>query len=202
MTGSSGFGIKLLKLRVSADELWDDVLHEADHIVDFYLAGEAFEFVYSCQGVGIVIFTDFGDADTAVVGREGVLVVGEYLFVEFFAWAKAAVLNLDVNVRRETGESDHAAGKVVDLDGFSHVEDEDLVACGHCRSFHHEAAGLRDGHEEACDLRMSNCHRTSLCNLLTEAWDHGAVGAEDVTEASGDKAGLSCFLALFHCESH
>ena len=116
MTGSSGFGIKFLKLRVFADELWDDVLHEADHVVDFDLAGEAFEFVYVCQGVGIVVFTDFGDADAAVVGREGVLVVGEDLFVELFAWTKAAVLDLDVNVRSETGESDHAAGKVVDLD--------------------------------------------------------------------------------------
>ena len=108
--------IKLLKLRVLADEFGDDVLHEADHFVDFDLAGEALEFVYSCQGVGVVVFTDFGDADAAMVGREGVLVVGEYLFVELFAWAKAAVLDLYVNVWREAGEADHAAGKVVDLD--------------------------------------------------------------------------------------
>ncbi len=51
-----------------------------------------------------------------MVGREGVLVVGEYLFVELFAWAKAAVLDLYVYVRREAGKADHAAGKVVDLD--------------------------------------------------------------------------------------
>ena len=51
-----------------------------------------------------------------MVGREGVLVVGEYLFVELFAWTKAAVLDLNVNVWREAGEADHAAGEVIDLD--------------------------------------------------------------------------------------
>ena len=51
-----------------------------------------------------------------MVGREGVLVVGEYLFVEFFAWTEAAVLDLYVYVRREASEADHAAGKVVDLE--------------------------------------------------------------------------------------
>lgn len=49
-------------------------------------------------------------------GRESVFVGGQDFFVEFFARAKTAVFDLDVFVRGETGEADHAAGKVVDLD--------------------------------------------------------------------------------------
>lgn len=64
----------------------------------------------------MVIFADLGYADAAVVGREGVFVGGEDFFVEFFAWAKAAVFDLDVFVGDEAGEADHAAGEVVDLD--------------------------------------------------------------------------------------
>lgn len=51
-----------------------------------------------------------------MVGREGVLVAGEDLFVELFAWAESAVFDHDVLVRFVAGELDHAAGKVVDLD--------------------------------------------------------------------------------------
>ena len=32
---------------------------------------------------------------------------------------------------------------------------------------------------------MSDCHRTTLCNLLTETWYHRAVRAEDVAETDG-----------------
>ena len=106
-----------------------------------------------------------------MVGWEGVLVVGEDLLVELFAWAEAAVLDLDVLVRGETCELDHPSGKIIDLDRLAHVEDEDLVAGRHRRCFHHEAAGLWDGHEEAGDLRMGHCYRAALCDLLAEAWD-------------------------------
>ena len=106
-----------------------------------------------------------------MVGWEGVLVVGEDFLVELLAWAKAAVFDLDVLVRGEAGELDHPACEVVDLDRFAHVEDKDLITCGHGRCFHHEAAGLRDGHEEACDFRMGHCYRAALCDLLAEAWD-------------------------------
>ena len=51
----------------------------------------------------MVVFADFGYADAAVVGREGVFVGGEDFFVEFFAWAEAAVFDLDVFVWDEAG---------------------------------------------------------------------------------------------------
>lgn len=110
-----------------------------------------------------------------MVCREGVLVVGEDFFVEFFAWAEAAVFDLDLLVRGVARELDHSSCEVVDLDGLAHVEDEDLVACGHCSGFHHEAAGLRDGHEEAGDLRMRHCDWASFGDLLAEARDYRAV---------------------------
>ena len=92
------------------------MLHELDHVWDYDLAGEAFEFVDGGEGFGVVVFTDFGYADAAVIGREGVFVGGENFFVEFFAWAEAAVFDLDVFVGDEAGEADHSAGEVVDLD--------------------------------------------------------------------------------------
>lgn len=164
--------IKLLKPRVLADELRHDLLHEADHGRDFHLAGKTLEFVGAGEGIGVVVFADFGNADAAVVGRKGVLVVGEDFLVELFARAEAAVLDLDVFVRSESCQIYHSSCEVVDLDRFAHVEDEDLVAGAHCGSFHHETAGFRNSHEETCDLRVGNCYRTALCNLLAEAWDH------------------------------
>lgn len=66
--------IKLFKPRVLADKLRHDLLHEADHVVDFDLTGEAFEFVDTGKGVCIIIFANFCDADAAVVCRKSVLV--------------------------------------------------------------------------------------------------------------------------------
>lgn len=51
-----------------------------------------------------------------MVGREGVLVAGEDLFVEFLTRAESAVFDHDVLARFVAGELDHATGKVVDLD--------------------------------------------------------------------------------------
>lgn len=51
-----------------------------------------------------------------MVGREGVLVVGEHLFVELFSRAQAGVLNSDILIRSEARKTDHSARKVVDLD--------------------------------------------------------------------------------------
>ena len=136
-----------------------------------------------------------------MVCRKGVLVVGEDFFVEFFSRAEAAVFDLDVFVRGVACELDHSSCEVVDLDGLAHVEDEDLVACGHCSGFHHKAAGLRDGHEKAGDLRMSHCHRASLGDLLAEARDHRAIRAEDVAEAGCDELCAAVHLALLESES-
>lgn len=110
-----------------------------------------------------------------MVGRNGVLMIGEYLFVEFFSWTEACVNHLDVLVRDKAGKADHTAGEIVNLDGFSHVEDKDLVSTAHCGCLHHKAAGLWDGHEETGDLRMSDSQRTTGSNLGAETRNHRSV---------------------------
>jgi len=137
-----------------------------------------------------------------VVGREGVLAVGEDFLVELLSGTEAAVFYLDVHVRLEACEVDHPSCKVVDLDRLAHVEDEDLVAGAHRRSFHHEAAGLGDGHEEAGDLGMGDRDRASLRDLLAEARDHRAVRAEDVAEPSRHELRFAGLPALFHRQAH
>ena len=147
------------------------------------------------------MFAHFGDADAFVEGRQGVLFGGEHFFVEFFAGPQAGVFDLDVFVGREAGQGDHPAGELVDLHGFAHIEDEDLVAGAHRGGLHHEAAGLGDGHKEAVDLGVRDGHRAALGDLLAEARDHGAVAAEDVAEAGGHELGRAGLLAIFDGEA-
>ena len=92
------------------------MLHKLDHVVNLDKAGETLEFIGSGKGIGVVIFADLGDANAAVVGREGVLVVREDFLVELFARAETTVFDLDVFVWSEAGETDHSSGKVIDLD--------------------------------------------------------------------------------------
>ena len=122
---------------------------------------------------------------------------GEDLFVEFFARTESGVFHFYVPVRNIASQMDHAAGQVVDLHGFSHIEDIDLISLAHRRGFHHEAACLWDGHKETGDLWMSDRHRTSLGDLLTEARDHGTIGPEDIAETGGHEPGATGFPAGF-----
>ena len=121
--------IKLLKPRVLTDELRHCIFHQPHHRWNLHGPAESLEFIDNCTGLLVVVLAYLGDEDAAVVGRDGVLLGGEDFFIEFLAWTETAVLDLDVLVRSEAGKLDHAAGEVVDLHGFSHVEYEDLVAC-------------------------------------------------------------------------
>ena len=125
-------------------------------------------------------------------GREGVLRIGEDLLVEFFSGAEAGVFYLDVLVGFEACKAYHSFCKVCNEYGLAHIEDEYLVLPAHCGCFHHQAAGLWNGHEEAVDFRVSDGDGAALSYLLFEAWDYGAVGAKDVAESCGDKL-CSCF---------
>ena len=87
--------------------------------------------------VVVVVFAHFGDADAAVLGLDGVLFVGQQLFVELLARTEAGVFHFDVAVRHEAGEGDHAAGQGVDLDGLAHVEDEYRSALRQRCGFHY-----------------------------------------------------------------
>lgn len=133
-----------------------------------------------------------GLANLVVGGFGGAFCRGEDFLVQLFAGAEAGVLNLDILAGLEAGESNHAAGKVGDFDRFAHVEHEDFAAVAHGAGLEDEAAGLRDGHEEADDVRVGDGDGAALFNLLAETGDNGAVGPEHVAEAGGDVARVRC----------
>ena len=115
-------------------------------------------------------------------GGDGVLLVGEDFFVELFAVAKAGELYLYV---LGSGEGYHAAGKVHDAHGLTHVEHEDFTAPTHGAGLEDELAGFGDEHEEAYDVGVGNGDGAAVADLLLEQGDDGAVGAEHVAEACG-----------------
>ena len=128
--------------------------------------------------------------DELILGLLQALFGHKLLFIELLARAEAGVFDLDVHVRLEAGEADQVARQGVDLHRGAHVEDEDLAPVGIGAGKHHEADGLGDGHEVADDIRMGDGDGAALGDLLLEEWDHRAVGAQDVSEADGDKLGL------------
>ena len=129
------------------------------------------------------------------------LFVHEELLVELLAWAETYVLDLDVDIRGQSGESDQVPGHVVDLHRLPHVEDEDLAALRVVRRLEHQGDGLRDGHEVADDPLVGDGHWTAFCDLLLEERDDRAVGAEDVAEADRDEVGLRV-LPVHHLDDH
>ena len=129
------------------------------------------------------------------------LFVHQELLVELLARAETHVLDLDVYIRGQSGESDQVPGHVVDLHRLAHVEDEDLAALRVVRRLEHQGDGLRDGHEVADDPLVGDGHRTALRDLLLEERDDRAVGAEDVTEADRDEVGLRV-LPVHHLDDH
>lgn len=128
--------------------------------------------------------------------REGVLFGGEQLFVELLTRTQTGILDLDVDIGSESGQIDHPAGQVGDLDGGAHIKNEDFIALPHHGGFEHEAAGFGNGHEIADDVGMGDGERTALLQLLAETGDDAAVAAEHITETGGDELGLSGNLAL------
>ena len=85
------------------------------------------------------------------------------------------------------GEADHALRQIDDLDGLAHVKDIDLTAFAHAAGFQHQLAGFGDGHEVADDFRVRDGYRAAGLDLFTEQRNDGAVGAQHVTEASGNE---------------
>jgi len=129
------------------------------------------------------------DADLFVVRGEGVFEEGAQLFVELFAGADAGEFDFDVLAGTEAGEQNEVSGQVQDLDGRTHVEDEDLAAAGHGRGLKDELAGFGDGHEVAPHLRVGDGEGSAGGELPLEDGDDAAAGAEDVAEADGDELG-------------
>ena len=181
---------------VVADELGDDLFHLANrgHIV--VLAADGDEVVDVATDFLEVVLADGGDADLLVERGLGVLLGGEHLFIEFLAGTQAGVL--DLNILR-TAEEDHAFGKVGNLHGLAHVENEDLTTVAHGASLEDELAGLRDEHEITDDFRIGDCDGTAFFDLTFEEWDNGAIGAQDVAKAGGDELARSPKWGWFKC---
>ena len=193
--------VVFFKHGVFGTELGDCGFHESNHVGDAHLTREFLQFICGVAGIGVVILTNFCHADAAVLGGEGVLVVGEHFFVEFLAGTKPGVFNLYVATGGETGEFNHAFGKVGNLHAGTHVKDVDLVALTHGGCFHHQTTRLGDGHEEARDVGMGDGDRTTLGDLFAEAGNDGAVGTQDITEAGGDEACLALHFSFLNGES-
>ncbi len=177
--------------------------HSLDHIpyIPDVLPAFAVELVEVLQELFVVHLDRVADVDQLIRCIRHALFVHEELLVELLARAETYVLDLDVDIRGQSGESDEVPGHVVDLHRLAHIEDEDLAALRVMRRLEHQRDSLRNGHEVADDALVGDGHRTALCDLLLEERDDGAVGAEDVTEADRDEVGLRV-LPVHHLDDH
>ena len=199
--GHDGSGVVFLVDGVGALVFGDGFLQEFERVGDPDLAGQDGQIVRHFPGDGVFVVADLGDADAVVEGRERVLRIVEDFFVELLAGPQAGVFDLDVLVGREAGEGDHPARELVDLDGLAHVEHDDLGAGGQGGRFEHEAAGLRDGHEEAVDVGVRDRDGAARGDLFLETGNHAAVGAQDIAEAGGHEPGAPLDLAFLDGEA-
>lgn len=129
----------------------------------------------------------FSDIDELILRLLQAFFRHEGFFVELLAGAQAGIFDPDVDVRAQTGQADEVPGEGVDLHGTAHVKDEDLAAMGVGAGGHDQADGFFDGHEEAYDVGVGHGHGASGLDLAFEDRDHGAVRAEHIAEADGDK---------------
>src|SRR5690348_12559175 len=109
------------------------------------------------------------------------LAVREQLLVELLSGAEAGELDPDV-VRAQSGKPDHVARQVEDLDGFAHLQHEDLAVVSHQARLEHELRGLGDQHEITGNLRVSYRERAAAGDLLAKLGDDAAGAAEHVSE--------------------
>ena len=177
--------------------------HPLDHIpyIPDVLPAFAVELVEVLQELFVVHLDRVADVDQLIRCIRHALFVHEELLIELLTRAETHVLDLDVDIRGQSGESDEVPGHVVDLHRLPHVEDEDLATLRVVRRLEHQGDSLRDGHEVADDPLVGDGHRTALRDLLLEERDDGAVGAEDVTEADRDEVGLRV-LPVHHLDDH
>lgn len=119
---------------------------------------------------------------------------GEQLFVELLACSEAGHGDLDVFAELESVQFDEVFGEVENLDGRTHVQEEDFAALGLGASLQYELHGFGDGHEIAGHLGMGHCHGAACGDLLFKQRHDAAAAAEDVAEAHGGVAGLAALV--------
>lgn len=134
-----------------------------------------------------------GDIDEPVWCPLQALLRHQTLFEELFPGAKARDLDLDIDARLKTGQSDQIDGQIVNPNGFTHIEDEDLPVLRIDRSLQNERNCLRNGHEIADDVLMRDRHGAARFDLLLEQRNDGTIRSQHIAKAHGDEF---CVLAL------
>jgi len=108
------------------------------------------------------------------------------LLVKVFARTQLCEDDLDI-VRHEPGQYDHFPRKVGDAYWRSHVQHENVPAITQDRALQDERYSLRNGHEIARNLRVSDRDGSTGGDLSRERGHDTAGTAEHVTEAHGHK---------------
>ena len=167
-------------------KLRNNLLHLLDNCHVIEALGEFVELYLVLEGEVVRVFTHLGNHDLWVMGWLGVLLGGKEFLEEFLTIAKSGEFYLYVLGARE---GYHAVGKINNLDGFAHVEDEDLTSLAHGAGFKNKAACLWNKHEVADDVGMSDLDRTALLDLFSKNRNDTSITAEDVAETSGNELG-------------
>ena len=81
-------------------------------------------------------------------------------------------------------------GQLGNLHRLPHIQHEHITTLPHGTSLDHQLSGLGNGHEVAGDLRVGHSHRPTVANLLVEARNHRARGAQHITETHHGEARL------------
>ena len=166
----------------------DDVLHLAYCLHIVKMLGDVDEFINVLGDFLIVILTNLGNTDLLMESGFGALEFVKNFFIEFLS--RTETCELDLYILR-TGELDHTFGKIGNLHGLAHVEDEDFTAITLRTGLEYELTSLGDEHEETYNTLVGDSDGTAVANLLPEEGNDRAVGAQHITEAGGDELGSS-----------
>ena len=169
---------------VVADIRRYNLLHLTDssHVVVLLADGD--EFIDVAANLLVIVLADSSYAYLLVERRLCVLVGGKEFLVEFLARTQTGVLDLDI---LGTAEQNHTLSQVGDADWLAHVEHEDLATIAHDACLENKLTGLGDEHEVANDVWIGDGDGTAFLDLTFKERNDGTIGAQHITETSGDE---------------
>ena len=91
--------------------------------------------------------------------RHELFVLEIEFFEELLTRTQAGEFEFDIPIGPQSGEQNKITSEIYDSDGFAHIEDKDLSAFSYRECLQYELSGLRNGHEVATHLRVSNRYR-------------------------------------------
>src|SRR4051794_10261426 len=113
----------------------------------------------------------------------------EQLLVKLLTWPEAHVAYLHVTLwivivaNAHSRQVDHVLGRLGDLHGLSHVEDEDFTFSRHRARLEHQLRGFGNGHEKSGNFLVGNSDRPARADLAAESLNHRTGGIKDIAEA-------------------